>query len=406
MPQFKYQGRTEQGSEVSGEMESANTDGVVSNLIRRNIIPVKITEYTPRQNILTNLQDIFESKHVETKDLIMFARQMYTVSKSGLPLTRGIRSLTSSLRNPYFKAVLLDVADTLEEGSSLSRSMRNYPDVFSHLFYSMVEVGEASGNLDLIFQQIAFYLERDEQTRKSVKQATRYPMFVCIAICLAMVAVNIWVIPAFSDMFKQFNADLPIITRILIGTSDFFVNFWPFLLIVTISLFVSFLVFKRTKQGELLVGRYLLRLPIAGDLINRACMARYARSMALMLKAGLPVNQALSLCAAAIDNVYLGVIINEMRDGIERGESMLKTHMQANLFTPLVIQMISVGEDSGQIDTLLQDVAEFYEREVDYDLKTLTDKIEPILIVIMAAFVGLLAVGIFLPMWSMYDIQS
>jgi len=406
MPQFSYQARSETGALVSGEIEGVSPESIADNLIRKKLIPVKINEIIIKKDILSGIKISFESKHVDTKDLIMFSRQMYTVSKSGLPLTRGIRSLTSSLRNPYFKGVLLDIADKLEEGSSLSRCMRSYPNVFSHLFYSMVDVGEASGNLDTIFQQIAFYLDRDEQTRKSVKQATRYPMFVCIAIFLAMVAVNIWVIPAFSDMFKQFNAELPIVTKILIGTSNFFVNFWPFVLGAVVVIFVAFFMSKKTYKGQFLIGKYILRMPIAGGLITRACMARYARSMSLMLKAGLPVNQALGLCAAAIDNLYLGAIIEQMRDGVERGESMLKTHMKADLFTPLVIQMISVGEDSGQIDTLLQDVAEFYEREVDYDLKTLTDKIEPILIVIMAAFVGVLAVGIFLPMWSMYDIQS
>ena len=221
-----------------------------------------------------------------------------------------------------------------------------------------------------------------------------------------MVVINIFVIPNFADMFTKFGAELPLPTKILLGTSEFFVNYWHILLGVIVVTWVLLKRHIKTDIGSRQWGRILLRLPIVGDIIERASMARYARSFGLMLSSGVPLIQSLSLCSRVIDNPWLGDKILAIREGIERGESLLSTHNQSGMFTPLVLQMIGVGEESGQVDTLLTEVAEFYEREVDYDLKTLSDRIEPIMIVIMAGFVLILALGIFLPMWNMYSLQT
>jgi len=284
--------------------------------------------------------------------------------------------------------------------------MAQHPDVFDKLFVSLVNVGENSGKLDEAFNQLSSYLERDLDTAKRIKSATRYPSFVLGALVIAMVVINIFVIPNFADMFAKFGAELPLPTVILLGTSAFFVNYWHIMLTFVV---VSWFLFKRhvkTEIGSRQWGRILLRLPIVGDIIERASMARYARSFGLMLSSGVPLIQSLQLCSRVIDNPWLGDKILGIREGIERGESLLSTHNQSGMFTPLVLQMIGVGEESGQVDTLLKEVAEFYEREVDYDLKTLSDRIEPIMIVIMASFVLILALGIFLPMWNMYSLQT
>ncbi len=406
MAQYKFQGHSNQGQAVNGQVEGVSAQAVAGQLSGRGITPVKIEEVPKSEDYLKKLNALLGSEKVSSIDLIMFCRQMYTISKSGIPLTRGIRGLSASLRHEYFRNVLNDVVDRLESGTSLSAALKNYPKVFDELFVSMINVGESSGKLDEVFRQIGFYIERDEETKKRIKSAMRYPTFVSLALIAAVTTVNIFVVPAFAQMFAQFGADLPIVTKILIGSSNIFVNYWHILLIVSFGSVFGSMYYMKTEDGALKWGQYKLKLPIVGDLIGRASMARYSRSFSLMLRAGVPITQSLSLCAAAIDNPYLEQKIKKIKEGIERGESLMRTHLQSEMFTPLVLQMVAVGEESGQVEELLSEVAEFYEREVDYDLKTLTDRIEPILIVAMAIFVAILALGIFLPMWSMYDVQS
>lgn len=406
MSQFKFSGRSAQGQAVNGQLDATSVDAVAASLIGRGITPIKIEEVTVTATTLRKINRFLGADKVTDTDLIMFCRQMQTICKAGIPLTRGIRGLSASIHHESFRDTLNNVADRLETGIGLSQAMRHHPVTFNHLFVSMISVGESSGNLDEIFRQIGFYLERDNETKKRIKSAIRYPTFVTTALVIAITAINIWVIPAFAQLFDKFNAQLPIVTRLLIGMSNLFVNYWPFMLVALVGGAIAAIQYLKTEKGALLWGQKKLRLPLVGELVERASMARYARSFGLMLRAGVPLSQALNLCAAAIDNPWLAAKIRRIREGVERGESLLRTHLQAAMFTPLVLQMIAVGEESGQIESLLTDVAEFYEREVDYDLKTLTDRIEPILIVVMAVFVTILALGIFLPMWSLYDVQS
>lgn len=406
MSLFKFSGRSAQGLSINGQLEAASVDAVAASLIGRGITPIKIEEITVTATTLRKLNKLLGADKVSETELIMFCRQMQTVCRAGIPLTRGIRGLAASIHHESFRDILNNVADRLETGIGLSQAMRHHPATFNHLFVSMISVGESSGNLDEIFQQIGFYLERDDETKKRIKSAVRYPSFVATALVVAVAAINIWVIPAFAQMFAKFNAQLPILTRVLIATSNLFVNYWPYMLVALVGSVIGIYKFLQTEKGALQWGEKKLDFPIVGGLIERASMARYARSFGLMLRAGVPITQALNLCAAAIDNPWLAAKIRRIREGVERGDSLLRTHLQAAMFTPLVLQMIAVGEESGQVESLLTDVAEFYEREVDYDLKTLTDRIEPILIVVMAGFVTVLALGIFLPMWSLYDVQS
>lgn len=407
MPTFSYLGRTAQGQQKNGTLEAASVDSAAVVLLEKGITPVSIAPAKDKsQSQDIDLSKIFGPPKIKVIDLIMFSRQMYTITKSGIPLVRGIRGLSASLRHEGFQEVLDDIVTRLESGTSLSIAMSKHPKVFNNLYVSMINVGESTGSLDQVFIQLAYYMERDEQTKKSIKSATRYPTFVIIALAIAITIVNVAVIPKFADMFKKFGAELPIVTKILIWTSDLFVNYWWALVVVVASTVGGVIYYVKTPQGAILWGRKKLTFPIVGDLIDRASMARYARSFSLMLRAGVPLNQSLTLCARAIDNPYLAQKIEKIRAGIERGESLLRTHLQAEMLSPLVIQMIAVGEESGQVEQLLSEVADFYEREVDYDLKKLSDRIEPILIVVMAAFVTILALGIFLPMWDMYNVQK
>lgn len=403
---FVHRSRNAEGRPITGQVEAASREAAATQLLDRGLTPLNLEELTVEQSWSDRWAELRSGGRVETVVLIMFCRQMYTVTKAGVPLIKGIRGISASLRHPVFQRALNDIVERLENGVELSAAMRAHPKIFNHLFVSMIGVGENSGRLDLVFRQLVDYMERDLATIKSIKSALRYPSFVLIALAVALLVINLKVIPAFAGMFQKFGAELPLPTRILIGTSDFFVAFWPYLLGVVTLLFLGFYNYIQSEAGSRVWGRKKLRLPVVGDIIERASMARYARAFSLMFAAGLPISNALELCARAIDNAYLADKIRAIRSGIERGEGLYQTHATSGMFTPLVLQMISVGEESGQVDTLLTEVAEFYEREVEYDVKQISDRIEPIMIVIMAAFVTILALGIFLPMWDMYAIQK
>lgn len=403
---YQFKGRNTDGRLVNGQVEAATTDAAATQLVGRGITPIAMEEQLVQLTLAEKFERATNLGKVEIVELIMFSRQMYTISKSGIPLVKGLRGLSASLRNYTFQQALNDIVDRLETGMELSSAMRFHPKIFNNLFVSMVSVGENSGRLDLVFKQLSEYMERDLNTSKSIKTALRYPTFVLLAISIAMTVINIKVIPAFAGMFSTFGAQLPLPTRVLISISDFFVAYWLYMLVIIVGGSYWFVNYIKTPEGSRWWGRKKLRIIIVGDIVERASLARYARSFSLMLSAGLPISNALELCARAIDNNYLGDKIRGIRTGIERGEGLYQTHLISGMFTPLVLQMISVGEESGQVDTLLTEVAEFYEREVEYDTKLLGDRIEPLMIIIMAAFVTVLALGIFLPMWDMYSIQQ
>lgn len=405
MSKFQFRGRDNNGQSIQGVLDVGSIDLAAAQLSNRGITPISI-EPAAAEGVSFDLSELFGPEKVQPDDLIILTRQMYTITKAGLPLIRGIRGLMASMRHPRLKAALDDIANDLETGMQLSTAMVRHDDVFDNLYINMVRVGEDSGQLEAVFQQLSEYLERDQETKKRIKAALRYPSFVLIALMIAMAVVNIFVIPAFADMFSRFEAQLPLPTRILLGTSEFFVNYWPYMLVVLIGAVVAFKKYVKTDEGSVWWGEFKLKIPMIGDILSRALMARYSRSFALMLKSGVPLPQALELCAKAIDNNYLAGKIREIKSGVERGDSLLRTHNASEMFTPLVLQMIAVGEESGQVEELLKEVSGFYEREVDYDVQTLSDRIEPIMIVVMAGFVMVLALGIFLPMWEMYNIQK
>ncbi len=403
---YEFKGRNGEGRLITGQLDASSQDAAVNQLLGRGVTPVEVKEFIAQLSLSERFARATNRGRVETVELIMFCRQMHTITRAGIPLVKGLRGLSASLRNYTFQQALNDIVERLEAGVELSSAMRAHPKIFNNLFVSLVSVGENSGRLDLVFKQLSEYMERDLSTIKSIKTALRYPSFVLIAISIAIVIINIKVIPAFAGMFAKFGAQLPLPTRILIGISDFFVNYWMYLLAVVAAVVTWTYHYINTPEGSRVWGRKKLRLIVIGDIIERASLARYARSFGLMLNAGLPLSNALELSARAVDNPYLGDKIRGIRAGVERGEGLFQTHLVSGMFTPLVLQMISVGEESGQVDALLAEVAAFYESEVEYDVKQLSDRIEPIMIVIMAGFVTVLALGIFLPMWDMYSIQK
>ena len=403
MPQFKYAGKTAQGGAQNGVIEAASAQAAAQALLSQNVVPTSITE-TKRGNAASSeglsAISLFEQK-VGIDELIIFARQMYSLLKAGIPIIRAIKGLSENASHKRFQEILKDIADQLEQGRNLSAAMAKYEKIFTRLTISVVVVGENTGKLDDVFLQLALYFEREQETRKRIKSALRYPTFVIIALVIAMFILNLFVVPVFTQMFERFNTELPIMTRVLIGTSDFFVNYWWLLLIGIVGAIVMVKQYVNSEVGRLKWDRIKLKLPVVGSIIERSLLSRYSRSFSMILRAGVPLTAGLSLTADAVDNAFMQQRIREMRQGIEKGESLLRVSKNSELFSTLVLQMVAVGEETGRLEPLLEESADYYEREVDFDLKSLTAKIEPILIGFVAVMVLILALGIFTPMWNM-----
>lgn len=402
MPVFRYRGRNQRGEMVTGNIDAASADIVATQLFNSGVVPIDIDA---TKNAATDIRAVMRGwmgpEKIRLIDLILFTRQFHALQKAGVPLMQALRGLRDSTRNESLSAVIDDLINSLDSGLELSTALKRHPKVFPTLYISMVQVGESTGTLQETLLQLAKYLELEKDTRDRVKSATRYPMFVVAAIVIAIFVINIFVIPAFAKVFAGLRAELPWATKILIATSEFTVNYWPLILGAAIVGFLAVRFYVRTDEGRYRWHRLKIRLPVIGRITYQAMLARFARSVAITIRSGVPLVQGMTVVARAVDNDYISQRIIQMRDGIERGETIARTAVATGMFPPLVIQMITVGEESGAIDELMADVAEYYEREVDYDLKNMSAAIQPILIVGIGILVLILALGVFLPMWEL-----
>ncbi|HWK53466.1 MAG TPA: type II secretion system F family protein [Hyphomicrobiales bacterium] len=411
MPHYAYKGRNHSGSLVTGTLQAASLNDAVSELSGKHITPIEIDERQaparkPRPSTAKLARPrlttpVFGGGKVDIAELIVFSRQMYSLTKAGMPLDRALRGLEASLSSWGMKRVLRDIIRQLEKGLDLTAAMSRHPKVFSQLYLSLIHVGENTGRLDLAFQQVGKYLELERNTRKQFKSATRYPLFVIVAIAVALAIITTFVIPVFADTFAQLQAQLPWQTRVLIAVSDFVVTWWPLILGGIGGAIALFLRWIATSHGRLAWDRRKLGFVLVGGLFERIALSRFSRTFAMMLRAGVPLVQALGVVARAVGNKFIGHNVLKMRDGVSHGESLYVTASKTGMFSPLVLQMIAVGEEGGNVDDMLDEVADFYDAEVEYDLKRLSASIEPILIIFIAGLVLVLALGVFLPIWDL-----
>lgn len=402
MANYSYRGRDERGHLVQGEVEASTEASAAEMLLRRGITPIHVAPFHAPSRLNFDLRELLGSG-INSDDLIVFTRQMYALTKAGIPLLRAMQGLAENTSNRRLGQVLTDLVDQLERGRQLSSAMAAHPKIFPRLFVAIVHVGENTGQLEQAFLELTDYLQKEEDTRKQVKTAMRYPTFIMITIVVAMFILNLFVIPSFASMFARFDAELPLTTRILITTSNFFVHWWYALLGSIAAIAYAIHRYINTEEGEIKWDYLKIQLPLVGDILFRTLLTRFSRSFATMLRAGVPLTQALGLVADAVDNRWMGHKINEMRRNIERGENLSRVARHSQLFTPLVLQMLQVGEETGRVDEMLMEVSDYYEREVDYDLKSLTAKIEPIMLAIVAVMISVMAAGIFSPMWDMMN---
>ncbi|BCE01143.1 MSHA biogenesis protein MshG [Marinicellulosiphila megalodicopiae] len=401
MMKYKYRGQDGSGNSVTGQLQAKSKHDVLNELKRKQIIPILISQDNGGFDLSFDISSVLPKPKIKEDDLIIFSRQMYALTRSGIAITRAISGLAQSSRSAHLREILIKVNSSLTGGNTLANSLSAYKYVFGELFISMVHVGETTGRLDLAFKQLIDHLELEKETQKKMKSATRYPMMVTIAIAIALVVVNLFVIPKFAKIFSKFGNELPMPTKILMGTSEFFVQFWPLLLAVLIISIISWKIYVRTEKGILFKDSLILKIPIVGPIFTRITLGRFVRPFAMMLHSGVPMLQALSVTARAVGNQKIGNAVLSMKNGIERGDTLLKTAASTGVFNNLVLQMMAVGEETGQVAELLEEVGDFYEQEVEYDLKRLAESIEPILLVFMGVMVLVLALGIFLPMWDL-----
>jgi MSHA biogenesis protein MshG len=399
MPDYKYTGRDQEGHKISGQLEASTQTIAMNQLQLRKIIITSLVEETLESKDI-NISFTPQRK-ITLDDQVLLTRQLYALTKAGIPIIRALNGLAESTDNPRLSEILDSIATSLVSGSELAIAFRQFPKIFSPIFIGMIHVGENTGRLDIAFQKLTAHLELERETKKRIKSATRYPLFVTTAILFAMTIINVMVIPSFASVFAKLGADLPIATQILIASSEFTLNYWWLILMVTIGGIYVWLRFIKTPEGLLWWDTQKLRLPLFGSLFKRIALARFSRSFSMMLTSGVPILKALSIIVESVGNKSIGVAIEEMYRGVERGERLTSTASATGLFTPLVLQMMSVGEETGSIDTLLDNVADFYEEEIDYELKQLADSMEPILLVFLGGVVLVLALGVFLPIWDL-----
>ena len=399
MPFFAYKGRDGRGTLVEGVMEGADSGAVAMVLSGNGIIPVEIGAGSAPRAQGARWQ--LGRPKVKPIDLLLFSRQMYSLLKAGVPILRALAGLQESSTTVVFKHTLQRVRESLESGRELSVSLQRQGGVFSPFYIAMVYVGETTGRLEEIFLRLFHHMEFQEEMRGQVKSALRYPVFVVVVMAIALAIINLFVIPQFAKVYAGFGARLPTITQWLIGFSNFCVEYWWLLALFVVGSMVGFKAWIATADGRYRWDRFKLRVPIAGPIVLKATLARFARSFALAIRSGVTAVHGLTLVAQVVDNSYMAERIEKMRDGIERGESVLRTAISAGVFTPVALQMVMVGEEAGSLDDMMDEVADMYTREVQYDLKSLGAQIEPVLIVLLGILVLIVALGVFLPIWDL-----
>ena len=404
MAEFLYKARSATGDPINGRLTGTSSEEVADRLQSIGVIPVEITAIRGSAMTVDELWIRMGGGRPTTKDLLLFCRQMNVITKSGLPLLKGIAGLAETTHNAVLKAALLDVIASLESGRGLAQSLKQHADIFPRLFISIVQMGETTGTLDVAFLRMYEYLKMDQEIRDRVTSATRYPMIVIAAIGLALVVITVFVIPSFAPLFVKLGDNVPLPTKIILGVSDFALNHWLLVLCLCGVAALVISSYVKTERGRFRWDLLKLRVPITGLIVRNAALSRITRSLTISLEAGLPMNETLHTVSSSIGNAYMAEKMAQLGAGIERGESLFRTAHSTNLFTPLALQMISLGEETGALPELLNEVADYYKSEVDYDLENLSAALEPILMIAVGGIVLVLALGIFLPMWDMVSL--
>ena len=398
---FTWSARDAQHQIVTGTLDAQTPGHVADWLIGTGVTPLVIAPVQQVQEASDVLANLLGRNGITPLALMMFSRQMYTLMRAGIPIMRALHGLEQSAGTPAEAKLMRELSASLDAGLDLSASMARRPDVFDSFYVAMIKVGETTGRLEEIFLSLFKHLEFQKFMREQVRSALRYPSFVVAAMVVAICVINLVVIPAFAKVFENLHAELPLMTRILLGSSHFMLDWWWALLGVALGAAVAARSFVNTTTGRMAWDKLKLHLPIAGPLVRKGVLSQAARSLALVFKSGVPIVNGLTLSAQVVENAHISNALNSMRTGVEHGETLLSASTRAHIFTPVVLQMVMVGEESGTLGEMLEEIGQMYQQEVEYELKTLSSKIEPLLIVMLGGMVLVLALGVFMPMWEL-----
>lgn len=403
MAKYSYTAKNMQGVAQSGELEGDSETAIAAELIARKLIPISIEEATDKESFKDKI-DILMGKHtIKLEDMSLFCRQMAVLIKAGVPVISALQRLSETTTSIPLSEALEKLVMDISAGQTLTAAMAKYPHSFRPVMISVTDAGENSGRLDLAFGELSKYFMMEATTKQRVKAALRYPVIVISAIFIAIIIINIVVVPAFEGLFATFKTKLPLPTRMVIASSNFMMGNWKIMLAGVLAGVFSLKSYLATTTGRLNWDHLVLKIPIVGMILLRIILGRFSRIFSMVLEAGVPLVKGIDLAANALGNTYMQQEIESMKENIERGESLSRSAAQTKLFTPLVLQMLVVGEETGNVDGMLKNVAEFYDQEVDYDLSRLGALMEPIILVVLGVMVGILAFAVFLPIWGMTD---
>jgi type IV pilus assembly protein PilC len=391
---YAYKVRDRGGNLISGTLVADNEALVLQRLREQGLTPLEVGKQGRSLNIeLTK-------KKVKLKELSVFSRQFATMVNSGLPILRALSILADQTSNPELAKTLAACRVDIEQGASLSSAMQKHPKVFNDLYVSMVKSGETGGSLDNVLLRLADMIENEVKLRGKIKSAMTYPIAVVALVSLIMAAMLLFVVPQFKSIYSQLGGSLPLPTRLLLGVSDIFKKFW---FIVIAGLFIGRFFFRRwkaTPAGRESVDAFKLRVPIFGSLFQKTALARFAGTLSMLLRSGVPILQALDIVSDTVNNKVIAKAVTDVQGSVREGESMAKPLSKHRVFPPMVVQMLAVGEETGQVDVMLEKVAIFYNQEVEASVDALTSLIEPLLIAIVGGAVGAAVIALYMPMFN------
>ena len=404
MPVYVWKGRTVAGEVQTGELTSESQDEVLAALRKKRIIITSVRE-KPRDLKFT-LPKI--GSGVSTRDLAIFTRQFATMINAGLPLVQCLDILSKQTEKEDFRTIIGQTMREVEAGTTLAEALAKKENnkVFDELFVNMVEAGEAGGILDDILQRLATFIEKAEALKRKIQGAMVYPAVVMTVAVLATAFMLIFIIPTFARMFTAFGGDLPLPTKIVMGLSSFLRSFWWVILGVIVGLVFTIRRYYATERGHMQIDKLLLRVPVLGDVIRKGAVARFTRTLGTLISSGVPILTGLEITARTAGNRVVQEAIMAARASIREGETISAPLRQSNVFPPMVVQMISVGEETGALDDMLTRIADFYDSEVDTAVDALTSLIEPVMIVFMGAVVGGMVIAMYLPMFKLINVVA
>lgn len=399
---YAYRVRAKDGAILQGKMEGDGETAVASRLRSQGFIPIEITKEA-KVSAKTELHIL--PQKVKLKDLAVFSRQFATMINSGLSLLRTLNILAEQTENPLLAKTIGLLREDVERGSSLSAAMSKFPKIFSTLFVAMVRAGETGGQLDSVLMRVADNYEADHRLRQKVKSAMTYPVVVAGIAGLLLIAMLIFIVPTFAKMFEGLGGELPLPTKILLALSQQSKILIPVFLFLAIA---GTLVYKRLRRtsadARLRFDKMKLKIPVFGELFQKVAVSRFTRTLALLLRAGVPVLQALDIVAESTGNEVLARAAQDLKESVRRGETMASPLSRYPVFPPMVVQMIAVGEDTGALDAMLDKVSDFYDQEVESTTEALTSLIEPIMIAVLGGIVGAMVIALYMPMFKIFEL--